>query len=89
MRPMNKPQSNFRARDGEENGTRTYQLILNSMQVLPVADISKITLLDKNSSSSSKGKRKAREDAGVPPEKKKMGTRSKRSGKDAEAMDIA
>ena len=36
--------SRFRPRDGEQNGSRVYQLILNSMQILPVTDI--LALLD-------------------------------------------
>ena len=46
MRPNNNNNSRFQPRDGEQNGSRVYQLILNSMQILPVTDISKITLLD-------------------------------------------
>jgi hypothetical protein len=90
MRPTNRPQSHFRARTGEENGSRTYQLILNSMQVLPVADISKIALFDNRlvDPQTPKGKRKARGDAGAPPPKKKAATRSKRSGKDTDAMEL-
>jgi hypothetical protein len=74
MRPTNRSQSNFKPNDGKQNGTCTYQLILNSMQVLPVADISKIALIGNgivDSSSPSKGKRKARAETGAQPEKKK------------------
>ena len=46
MRPNNNNNSRFQPRDGEQNGSRIYQLILNSMQILPVTDISKIALLD-------------------------------------------
>jgi hypothetical protein len=46
LRPNNNNNTRFRPRDGEQNGSRVYQLILNSMQVLPVTDISKIALID-------------------------------------------
>jgi hypothetical protein len=36
----------WRYRDGEENGSRTYQLILKRMRVLPVADITKAVFCD-------------------------------------------
>lgn len=84
-------------KDGEQNGSRTYQLILNSMQLLPVANISKIALLDNNIrhtelASPSKGKRKANTDTDVQPDKKKFATRSKSARnvtRDNEAMEIA
>ena len=90
MRPTNRSQSHFRARTGEENGSRTYQLILNSMQVLPVADISKIALFDNSlvDPQTPKGKCKARGDAGAPPPKKKAATWSKCSGKDTDVMEV-
>jgi hypothetical protein len=86
---MDRPQSNFRARDSEENGSHTYQLILNSMQVLPVADISKIALFDNSlvHLQTSKGKHKAQGHASVSPLKKKA-TWKKCSGKDTEAMEV-
>ena len=46
MHPSNRANSNFKLKDGEQNGSRVYQLMLNSMQVLPVADILKIALLE-------------------------------------------
>jgi hypothetical protein len=46
LKPNNNNNSRFRPRDSEQNGSRVYQLILNSMQILPVTDISKIALLD-------------------------------------------
>ena len=39
MRPMPRGNGNFRFKEGDENGSRVYQVILNSMQVLPVNDI--------------------------------------------------
>ena len=64
MKPNNRSQGNYRPRDGEQNGARIYQLILNSMQVMPVADISKIALIDnKIVDPLKKGKRKAGGDA--------------------------
>lgn len=90
MRPTNRPQSHFRARTSEENGSHTYQLILNSMQVLPIADISKIALFNSNllDPQTPKGKHKAQGDADAPPPKKKAATHGKRSGKDTDAMEV-
>ena len=71
---MNRSQGNFRPRDSKENGTRTYQLILNSILVLPVQDISKIAFINNNIADTepiSKDKRKARAEADVRADKKK------------------
>jgi len=46
LRPSNKNAGNYRPKDGEENGSRIYQMMLNLMQVLPVADILQMALLD-------------------------------------------
>ena len=89
---MNRSQGNFRPRDGEENGTRTYQLILNSMQVLPVRDISKIAFINNNIADTepiSKGKRKARAEADVRADKKKKTNQAKQTDKDMDVMDTA
>jgi hypothetical protein len=75
LRPSNKQNGNFKAKDGDQNGARIYQLMLNSMQVLLVADISHIAFLDNNivdtTPSSSKGKRKAGPANNIQPSKKK------------------
>jgi hypothetical protein len=61
MKPNTKEHSSFKPRDGEQNGTRIYQMMLKSMQILPVAENSKIALLENNIvDTASKGKRKAR-----------------------------
>jgi hypothetical protein len=39
LRPVTRGNGNYRFKDGDENGTRVYQVILNSMQLLPVNDI--------------------------------------------------
>ena len=75
MRPSNNPNGNFKAKDGEQNGSRIYQLMLNSMQILPVADISHIAFDDRiidTAPSSSKGKRKADAPVNPPPNKKEV-----------------
>ena len=46
MKPSNKNVGAYRPKPGEQNGSRVYQLMLNSMQVLPVANISNITWLE-------------------------------------------
>jgi hypothetical protein len=95
LRPSNKQNSNFKAKEGEQNGARIYQLMLNSMQVLPVADISFIAFADNNivdtTPSSSKGKRKAGSvDDDQPPKKKKAGsTPTKKSTRNTRRKDIA
>jgi hypothetical protein len=74
LRPSNNANGNFKAKDGEQNGSRIYQLMLNSMQILPVADISHIAFDDRiidTAPSSSKGKRKADAPVNPPPNKKK------------------
>ena len=73
MRPSNKNVGNYRPKDGEQNGSRVYQLMLNSMQVLPVANISDIVLEHGivKAVPCSKNKRKATEDGGVPQQRKK------------------
>jgi len=74
LRPSNNPTGNFKAKDGEQNGSRIYQLMLNSMQILPVADISHIAFFDDcivDTTPSSKGKRKADAPVNPPPNKKK------------------
>ena len=35
--------SSYKRKDGDENGSRIYQTMLNSMQLLPITDIHKIT----------------------------------------------
>jgi hypothetical protein len=95
LRPSNKQNGNFKAKDGEQNGVRIYQLMLNSMQVLPVADISHIVFLNNNivdtTPSSSKGKRKAGTAVdGQPPKKKKAdSTPTKKSTQNTRKKDTA
>jgi hypothetical protein len=97
MKPSGRPPVNYRPREGEQNGARIYQLILNSMQLLPVANISKVALMDNRIADIEtpvKAKRKAREDAAVDPQpaKKKPATRAKRvtrTSKDTDTMEIA
>ena len=38
LRPNNRTNSSYARKDGDENGTRIYQMILNSMQLLPFTD---------------------------------------------------
>jgi len=94
MKPNTKEHSNFKPTDGEQNGTRIYQMMLKSMQILPVAENSKIALLENNIvDTASKGKRKARPNtiADEPPSKKVTTgrvTRKKAStSKDETAME--
>jgi len=47
----------WRPRDGEENGSRTYQLILKKLQILPLADVTKNIF----STAISSGKRRSSE----------------------------
>ena len=72
MRPSNNPNSNFKAKDGEQNGTRIYQLMLNSMQILPVADISHIAFFNNRIvDTTSEEQRKADAPINTCPNKKK------------------
>jgi len=77
LRPSNNANGNFKAKDGEQNGTRIYQLMLNSMQILPVADISFIAFSENHIvDTTSKGKRKADGAENPPPNKKKTASTS-------------
>jgi hypothetical protein len=74
LKPSNKTSGHFKPRDGEQNGTRIYQLILNSMQELPVANISQMALLDNRIvDGSANGKRKGPADVQCQRAKKKKG----------------
>jgi hypothetical protein len=71
LRPSNRNEGGYRPKDGEQNGVRIYQLMLNSMQMLPVANISQITEQQKTiSAGSAKEKRKAAENIGPKTHKK-------------------
>jgi hypothetical protein len=46
LKPNTRERGDIRGRDGEQNGTCIYQLMLNEIQMLPIADESKIALLE-------------------------------------------
>ena len=46
LRPNSRNNSNYNRKEGDENGARIYQLMLNSMQILPINDITEISLPD-------------------------------------------
>jgi hypothetical protein len=66
LKPNTRERGDFRGRDGEQNGTCIYQLTLNEIQMLPIADESKITLLENKvvdsgtTEGNSSGKRKVK-----------------------------
>jgi len=72
---IKQPNGNFKAKDGEQNRSHIYQLMLNSMQILPVANISHIVFFNNLIiDTRSKGKRKA--DAPINPHLNKKKTAS-------------
>jgi hypothetical protein len=63
---------NYRPKDGKENSTCIYQMMLNSMQFLPIVDISQMALLDNRiANMGSKGKHKAVDETGTETHAKK------------------
>ena len=42
FKPSSRTNNSYRRKDGDDNGVRIYQMILNTMQVLPVTDIAHI-----------------------------------------------
>jgi hypothetical protein len=73
---------NYRPKEGKENGNHIYQMMLNSMQVLPVTNICHIAAFDnENTVLGSKDKRKATEDAGSHTHVKKKAKDGTRTGK--------
>jgi hypothetical protein len=74
MRPRTNNSDHFRPKLGEENGTYVYQLMLNSMQVLPVANVSQITLFEnkiQDTGLSSPGKKQKRQEPDISLQSKK------------------
>ena len=43
LRPNTRNTSNYTRKEGDENGARVYQLMLNSMQILPINDITEVS----------------------------------------------
>jgi hypothetical protein len=86
-------QKSFKPKEGEQNESQTYQLILNSMQILTVANISKIVLLDSkitDNGSPSKTKQKVPPDPTTEPfPTKRVAIRSSHATKANDTMDIA
>jgi hypothetical protein len=52
--------SKWKPREGEERGSRTYQIIMRKMQVLPISDVTKEVFF--SATTKSAGKRKASQD---------------------------
>ena len=68
LRPTTRNTSSYKYKEGDENGNRVYQVMLNSMQLLPITDISKIT---KNLSNVPQKRKADINDAGSSNRKKK------------------
>ena len=76
LRPTSRNNSSYKHKEGDENGSRVYQLMLNSMQILPITDISKITNLpQKRKIESDDAGSSNRKKKDPPQNKKKVNTR--------------
>jgi hypothetical protein len=95
LRPSKRNDGGYRPKDGEQNGVRIYQLMLNSMQILPVANISQITAQDNSvCATASKEKRKAADNIEPKSRNKRATTGStskmttRRGGRTASAVPV-
>lgn len=81
MRPSAQSTSAFKRKDGDENGSRIYQTILHSLQLLPVTDIDLIVPKPVTSIPPQKRKETDDVDTSVKQRKKKQVTPPKKGDK--------